>query len=907
MTSLLSSRSSTWHRHSLIPLPTAVLLACCLLVPGLGEAQPLWTLVPDSGRSEPKGLGRHTSSSHLLSELGSRTVELDVAADLLESGLERLILTTADGRVVETSRTAFEDRGDGNVMWAGRVADTAHESIVFTLHDGFLIGWFAEPDGQRYLVHSRPDGKGELTVAPSAGEWCHAVAEPAKFLRPLAAGSRAETAGTVSGRDTLDILALYTDVIAKGWGPIGGPVAAIQHHTDFLNMVFRNGAIPIVAKATPVAWAPSLGLPPANEHRRSRVALGWLETMDFDRDLNRHRLDHQADLVHVFAVNRSRPTGAAVAMTSLSAADLLNYDGFGFTTVGFVSSQLVFAHEIGHNLGARHDYENARATRLRPYAYGYTDLTATPHPIHTIMSCGSPSSIQQPFFSSARIRPNGWTIGRRDRIDNERVLRETVNVAKRYSDYTRVLEPGPSDLSARWTDRDTVALEWKNHFVLPEIDTLIDAGGKILAQLDGGFWRVVHEGRIRTLPPGTDLSSESAQIQGLRPGGRYRFSVERSGLELAARSDVLTLEPPPVKAGAPSAPTELEASFPGPYGHLRLQWEDNSHNEQGFEVWFREYSDFSGGRWRRYGERLPPNSRAVWFDEAPGRYGFVVLAYNADGFSTSDLLDQEVTRYSARPPTPPGQIPDCAPKKQLELDGYLVSMCFETPDGARRPAYNYGLEATTSGLLYFYGPDNLEVLVKVLDGCALNGHRWVFVAPVTDLAFTMVIRSPLGKNFWYFNRKGEVAQPVRDTTAFPCVVGNARLALHEWPRDRSSQSTGESTDCVPSGPVVTLGDGYHVSMCYETPTGVVGNARNWGLRSNKSGLLYFFESNNVEVLIKVLDGCGVNGHRWVFVAPVTDLAFNLQVDGPRGERWTHRNRGGETATAKRDTMAFSCT
>ena len=76
--------------------------------------------------------------------------------------------------------------------------------------------------------------------------------------------------------------------------------------------------------------------------------------------------------------------------------------------------------------------------------------------------------------------------------------------------------------------------------------------------------------------------------------------------------------------------------------------------------------------------------------------------------------------------------------------------------------------------------------------------------------------------------------------------------------------------------------------------------------SSQSGLLYFFERNNVEVLIKVLDGCGVNGHRWVFVAPVTDLAFNLHVESPTGERWTHRNRLGRTADTAADTSAFPC-
>ncbi len=50
----------------------------------------------------------------------------------------------------------------------------------------------------------------------------------------------------------------------------------------------------------------------------------------------------------------------------------------------------------------------------------------------------------------------------------------------------------------------------------------------------------------------------------------------------------------------------------------------------------------------------------------------------------------------------------------------------------------------------------------------------------------------------------------------------------------------------------------------------------------------------------------MNGHRWVFVAPVTDLAFNLRVESPHGEVWTHTNRLGQTADAASNTSAFHC-
>ena len=76
--------------------------------------------------------------------------------------------------------------------------------------------------------------------------------------------------------------------------------------------------------------------------------------------------------------------------------------------------------------------------------------------------------------------------------------------------------------------------------------------------------------------------------------------------------------------------------------------------------------------------------------------------------------------------------------------------------------------------------------------------------------------------------------------------------------------------------------------------------------SGQSGILWFFNRDNAEVLVKVLDGCAHNGHRWVFVAPVTTVEFNLWVTGPNGDRWTHSNQQNVTAATKSDTSAFKC-
>ena len=167
-------------------------------------------------------------------------------------------------------------------------------------------------------------------------------------------------------------------------------------------------------------------------------------------------------------------------------------------------------------------------------------------------------------------------------------------------------------------------------------------------------------------------------------------------------------------------------------------------------------------------------------------------------------------------------------------------------------------------------------------------------------------------------------------TAFPCAAGAAGAAgaaLTDAGGDigfggvdlvdagiapasvRQAIGAGEASECEPQ-PVLSLLGGYEISMCVEylkDGETLGAEVRDYGLDSKQSGVLYFFDRNNAEVLIKVLDACPVNGYRWVFVAPVTDLAFNLAVTPPDGGApWMHSNNLGQTAATAGDTKAFAC-
>ena len=72
-----------------------------------------------------------------------------------------------------------------------------------------------------------------------------------------------------------------------------------------------------------------------------------------------------------------------------------------------------------------------------------------------------------------------------------------------------------------------------------------------------------------------------------------------------------------------------------------------------------------------------------------------------------------------------------------------------------------------SGLLYFFDPDNWEMLVKVLNGCAINDRWWLFSSATTTVDYTLSVQDRLtGKVRNYVNALGRQADAITDTLAF---------------------------------------------------------------------------------------------------------------------------------------------
>ena len=814
---------------------------------------------------------------------------VEVDHDLVRSAPRRLEFEAPDGRVLAPEMRVFEDRGDGNAMWVGGYPELGYDNVVLTLQDGHLVGRFGVPEGGTYWIRSGEDGAGRLTEGRPTGANCGGGIVPeAEPAVPALAASRADPPGRVnsaSNHDRLDILMLYTASAAQrlevaGWGT---PATFTQHAIDYLNLVFQNNLVDITANMVHQEEAPAL----LGQRVNPLGPLAGACPRDdgacvaASREVRDLRAEHEADLVHLFFNTDAGLCGQAYAMRRWNTAENFWGRGYGITSVfgGCVDAERLvregehgqyvetFAHEIGHNLGANHDPDNTGidpADAVEPYAFGHHNFVPQPN-VKSVMSYNQ--GRQQPYFSNTRERPGGFDIGVADQRENERAVQRTVHIATRFSDFL----PAPGE------------------------------------------------------PPDTGEPPE-----------------------------------PPPEPG-PRAPSGLQVMATGS-GSVKLTWTDESDNENGFEV----QSRLQGARWQT-AKRVPANTESADVDglQSGGRYDFRVRAFNRGGRGNSNVVTI-VLRAE--------EYTDCVPTAtQITFEaGYTASMCIEYErDGetVTRDAQDFGLDSRESGLLYFFERDNAEVLVKVLtSACGLpnNDHVWVFVAPVTTLAFNLRVDEVGSERSWtHKNPKGgRTATTKSDIQAFPCPESSgsavasrgdlggepgvdpgvdlvdagfprSSVTVAAKPAGRKTGAAGRDgtpdmppveppvrvaqpigaggeAECEPQ-PVVTLGGGYTVNMCVENVANgetVVHGVKDYGLDSDQSAILYFFDRSNAEVLVKVLtSACGLanNDHVWVFVAPVTTLAYNLTIESPDGETaWKRSNSLNRTAPAESDLKAFPC-
>ena len=214
-----------------------------------------------------------------------------------------------------------------------------------------------------------------------------------------------------------------------------------------------------------------------------------------------------------------------------------------------------------------------------------------------------------------------------------------------------------------------------------------------------------------------------------------------------------------------------------------------------------------------------------------------------------------------------------------------------------------------TGAFWFFDPNNLELMVKVLDGRAVNGNFWVFYGSLSNLEYTVTVTdTTTGAVKTYHNAPFQLASQA-DVDAFPApAVGIvAGAAAGSVAKAAPSRPTPEAavpivpapSDCHTFSPTAFCAqDRFRVEVVFTDPRTATAALAQSLVLTLDTGAFWFFDPSNLELMVKVLDGRAVNGHFWVFYGGLSDLDYTLRVtDTATGTQRSYANPRHHLASA----------
>jgi len=423
----------------------------------------------------------------------------------------------------------------------------------------------------------------------------------------------------------------------------------------------------------------------------------------------------------------------------------------------------------------------------------------------------------------------------------------------------------------------------------PELLVNTDKGGEALGAVpvfhDDGFsvvWSNFNVSRLEILAQRFDAA-------GSRVGGAALLSLEQDFYD-------------------PSAPAVAVA----PGGGLLVLWAGVDQLGPDAGVRGRLFD----GAWRPAGEPFEVNTYTQWSQTEPsvavdGRGNFMAVWSSGE---TPYITDPQIDDFHGQDGSSYGvygqrfSLAGCAADGDtLCLNGgrFAVRATWKNPfSGQTGIAHSHPLAADT-GALWFFDPANLELMIKVLDARAVNGHYWVFYGALSDVEYTVTVTDTrTGAVKTYHNPAFQLSSRA-DVSAFAEAPPAGLTASSAAVTAAAPPPVPKAGSCVPTATALCLAAGrFAVEVVWTDPRiGLAAQARALPVTAD-TGVFWFVDATNLELMIKVLDGRGVNGHFWVFYGALSDLEYTITVtDTETGQRRTYHNARNNLAS-RSDVTAF---
>ncbi len=250
-----------------------------------------------------------------------------------------------------------------------------------------------------------------------------------------------------------------------------------------------------------------------------------------------------------------------------------------------------------------------------------------------------------------------------------------------------------------------------------------------------------------------------------------------------------------------------------------------------------------------------------------------------------------------------------------------------TPDGVwdsgiNTPPHTFSHTFNTAGSFPYYCQVHLQMMqgtVIVQQGGSAPTANFTFApqGPVMGNAVTFTDTSTGSPTSWSWNFGDPASGAANTSTAqnptHTFAAAGAYNVTLQATNASGSNSTQKSVTVSAGGPVACVQDAqtlclnngrFAVTTQWTKPDTTSGPGNAIPLTGD-SGYFWFFDASNIEVVTKVLNGCGLDNAYWVFAAGLTNVQVDLKVvDTQTGIVYDKQNAQGAAFQPIQDTAAF---
>lgn len=354
--------------------------------------------------------------------LRSRRVEIDLSQLTQANGApvspgSELVLNLFPNETYTARVIRIERHLSGGFSLVGTLDGHPASQVMIAVHEGQVM---ATVTAGGLLCQIRPlpgGGHGVFDLDPSAFP---DAGEPVAL--PVAGSPPAEGDTLVDDGSLIDVLVVYTSTAREAAGSVAAIEALVDLAETETNTAYANSGID-----------PRIRVVHAEEVAYSESGFSYSQALADLRDGNvpnalSLREQYGADLVVMLVEGDNSLCGLGYFMSTVTGA--FASSAMSVTRRGCATGNMTFGHEIGHNMGARHQREVDNNDGPFTFNHGYED---TANNFRTIMAttsgnCGSCPRIA--YWSNPDVlfsgNPTGIAEGQADAADNRKTLNQTA-------------------------------------------------------------------------------------------------------------------------------------------------------------------------------------------------------------------------------------------------------------------------------------------------------------------------------------------------------------------------------------------------------------------------------------------------------------------------------------------------